>query len=115
MTSICRHCQRRITNDDGLGWIDPEATGDDSIWRETCDSHDTFEADHEPELDEEEDSLTDESSDSFICHTDEDGDHVEHPTGCSTGSRTRASSPPSRCGAPSSSGSRRPSPPPTAR
>ncbi len=44
----CKHCGRRITNDDGLGWIDPEATGDDSIWRETCDEHDTFEAEHEP-------------------------------------------------------------------
>jgi len=30
-------------------WINPEATGDDSIWRETCEDHDTFIADHEPE------------------------------------------------------------------
>jgi hypothetical protein len=29
-------------------WVDPEATGDDSIWREVCDSHDTFTAEHEP-------------------------------------------------------------------
>jgi hypothetical protein len=51
----CRHCGRDIIQassdpygvPDGL-WIDPEATGDDSIWRETCDSHDTFQADHEP-------------------------------------------------------------------
>lgn len=26
---------------------DPEATGDDAVWRETCDSHDTFTAEHE--------------------------------------------------------------------
>lgn len=52
--TTCRHCGRRITNDDGLGWIDPEATGDDSIWRETCDAHDTFEAQHEPTLTREE-------------------------------------------------------------
>jgi hypothetical protein len=44
---ICRHCSRRIYNDGGL-WIDPEATEDDSIWRETCDAHDTFMAEHEP-------------------------------------------------------------------
>lgn len=47
-TSICRHCQRSITLTDD-GWIDPEATGDDSIWREVCDRHDTFDAKHEPE------------------------------------------------------------------
>jgi hypothetical protein len=35
-------------NEDG-GWVDPEATGDDAIWRETCDAADTFIADHEPE------------------------------------------------------------------
>lgn len=49
-TAQCRHCGRDITfTEDGeYGWIDPEATGDDSIWRETCDSHDTFIANHEP-------------------------------------------------------------------
>lgn len=47
----CRHCHRRIVRtDDGHRWIDPEATGDDSIWRETCDEHDTFTAEHEPTL-----------------------------------------------------------------
>ena len=46
-SSTCRHCQRTILSEDGL-WIDPAATGDDSIWRETCDAHDTFIADHEP-------------------------------------------------------------------
>lgn len=43
----CRHCGRTITYTEG-GWIDPEATGDDSVWRWTCDEHDTFVADHEP-------------------------------------------------------------------
>lgn len=45
----CRHCQRRIIRDEDDRWIDPEASGDDSVWRETCDAHDTFEANHEPE------------------------------------------------------------------
>lgn len=52
--STCRHCDRRIVNEDGT-WIDPEATGDDSIWRETCDAHDTFQAEHEPRGTEDED------------------------------------------------------------
>ena len=43
----CRHCGRAIELDSGA-WIDPEATGDDSTWRETCDKHDTFIANHEP-------------------------------------------------------------------
>lgn len=46
---VCIHCGRDIELIDGR-WVDPEATGDDSVWRETCDAHDTFEADHEPEL-----------------------------------------------------------------
>ncbi len=48
----CRHCGRAIKLEGGgeYGWIDPEATGDDSIWREVCDSHDTFIANHEPQL-----------------------------------------------------------------
>ena len=48
MTAVCRHCGRSIMSWEGNVWIDPEATGDDSIWRETCDKHDTFIADHEP-------------------------------------------------------------------
>lgn len=44
----CRHCGRTIVPYDG-GWIDPEASGDDEVWRETCDSHDTFTAEHEPD------------------------------------------------------------------
>lgn len=43
----CRHCDRPIVQEDGR-WVDPEANGDDSIWRETCDAHDTFQAEHEP-------------------------------------------------------------------
>lgn len=46
-TSECQHCGRLIVQHDGR-WIDPEATGDDSVWRETCDRHDTFTAEHEP-------------------------------------------------------------------
>lgn len=45
--STCRHCQRRVILIHGR-WIDPEATGDDAVWRETCDAHDTFTAEHEP-------------------------------------------------------------------
>jgi hypothetical protein len=44
----CRYCHRVITLVNGR-WIDPEATGDDSVWRETCEEHDTFEAEHLPE------------------------------------------------------------------
>lgn len=48
MQATCKHCQRAITRTaDGI-WIDPEAMGDDAIWRETCDAHDTFTAEHEP-------------------------------------------------------------------
>lgn len=43
----CQHCQRVIVWD-GARWVDPEATGDDSIYRESCADHDTFEAPHEP-------------------------------------------------------------------
>lgn len=45
----CQHCGRSVVLEDGR-WIDPEATGDDAIWRETCDAHDTFTAEHEPEV-----------------------------------------------------------------
>lgn len=46
-SSTCRHCNRRIVLRNG-SWIDPQATGGDWVWRETCDAHDTFVADHEP-------------------------------------------------------------------
>ena len=48
VTTTCRHCSRSIGQEPGGAWVDPEATGDDSVWRETCDAHDTFVADHEP-------------------------------------------------------------------
>ena len=45
----CRYCGRPIVLTSEGTWIDPEATGDDSIWRETCDSNDDdFSASHEP-------------------------------------------------------------------
>ena len=44
----CRHCGRSIRKVNGV-WIDPAAKGDDSMWRETCEAHDTFTADHEPD------------------------------------------------------------------
>ena len=42
----CKHCERNIVHEGG--WVDPEASGDDVIWRDTCDKHDTFFAEHEP-------------------------------------------------------------------
>lgn len=48
-TATCRHCGRFIVLTIRDGWIDPEASGDDVVWRETCDNHDTFQAEHEPE------------------------------------------------------------------
>ena len=45
----CRFCGREIMRDGEGVWIDPQATGDDEIWRETCDAHDTIMADHEPD------------------------------------------------------------------
>ena len=44
----CLHCGRTIRQENGV-WVDPEATGDDSMWRETCDTHDTLTAEHEPD------------------------------------------------------------------
>lgn len=40
----CCYCHRDIQLDGGV-WIDPAAIGDDSVWREVCDSHDSFPAD----------------------------------------------------------------------
>lgn len=48
-TATCVHCERVIVLDPQDGWVDPDASGDDVIWRETCDQHDTFTAEHEPE------------------------------------------------------------------
>lgn len=48
--STCRHCQRTIIFDpEYRGWVDPEASGDDLMWRETCDEVLLFSAEHEPE------------------------------------------------------------------
>lgn len=48
--AICLHCERRIIYDvDSEDWVDPEATGDDVMWRETCqDNHEDRIAAHEP-------------------------------------------------------------------
>lgn len=46
----CKHCGRTVfdTGEDSMyRYVDPHALDDDSIWRETCDSHDTFPAEHE--------------------------------------------------------------------
>lgn len=45
-TEVCQHCGRDIALVHGV-WVDP--TVDDIGWRETCDAHDTFDAEHEPE------------------------------------------------------------------
>jgi hypothetical protein len=48
--TTCIHCEREIVfRDEDEMWIDPEATGDDSIWSTTCDSNPTFTAEHEPD------------------------------------------------------------------
>ena len=47
--SICAHCGREIVWSFGY-WVDPNAHGDDAVWREVCDSHDTFTAEHEPSV-----------------------------------------------------------------
>lgn len=46
--AVCKHCDRDIVKVDGT-WVDPQATGDDAIWRETCDNnHLDRAAEHEP-------------------------------------------------------------------
>lgn len=64
--STCKHCGRAVTEVAGA-WVDPEAIGDDSIWRETCDKNDTFTAEHE--VDEE---THPEDDDEYI------DEHTEH-------------------------------------
>jgi hypothetical protein len=47
-TKVCKYCEREIVAA-YFGWVDPQATGDDSIWRETCDANtEDFAARHEP-------------------------------------------------------------------
>jgi hypothetical protein len=53
LTAECQHCDRQISFVRGEGWVNREAplTGDDSMWRETCeDPRETagFTAEHEP-------------------------------------------------------------------
>lgn len=43
----CRNCGRDVVLEAGV-WVDPDATGDDAMWRETCDASETFTAPHEP-------------------------------------------------------------------
>lgn len=45
--AVCKHCDRDIVAAVGM-WVDPDATGDDDMWREVCDGNDTFVAEHEP-------------------------------------------------------------------
>lgn len=45
--TTCNFCSRAIELEGGF-WVDPQATGDDITWRETCDANDTFAAPHEP-------------------------------------------------------------------
>lgn len=45
MVFDCVFCGRGIIEVDGI-WVDPQATGDDEVWRETCDSSPTFVAGH---------------------------------------------------------------------
>ncbi|CAB4145885.1 hypothetical protein UFOVP1219_21 [uncultured Caudovirales phage] len=47
-TNTCKHCQREIVSTEE-GWADPLATGDDSVWRLSCDKNDTFTAEHDVE------------------------------------------------------------------
>ena len=42
----CVYCERTIIATP-TGWADMQATGDDKIWKYTCDEHDTFPSDHE--------------------------------------------------------------------
>lgn len=46
---FCRHCSRPVKQTDE-GWADPDATGDDELWRLVCDGNDTFTAEHEGQV-----------------------------------------------------------------
>lgn len=61
----CEHCDRAIVQDDDGRWVDPEATGGDSVWRETCDANDTFDAVHEPDACECQERASDELIESY--------------------------------------------------
>lgn len=49
-TRICHYCARPIAFEDGQ-WIDPDARGDDAMWRETCDGVESWPAEHYPRPD----------------------------------------------------------------
>jgi hypothetical protein len=72
--ATCVYCGREIRHVGGL-WIDPEATGDDSVWRETCDAHDTFVAEHSPTVDPREEHLA--RTDCRCGRTDAEHDRAE--------------------------------------
>lgn len=42
----CIYCNRAVTLTDE-GWADPNATGDDEIWRLVCDQNGSFPATHD--------------------------------------------------------------------
>jgi hypothetical protein len=44
--STCKYCSRHVELTDE-GWVDREATGDDSLWYLVCDENDTFPSEHE--------------------------------------------------------------------
>lgn len=48
-TATCEACGRLIETDADGTWIDPEADGDDAIWRYSCDQSKTFTSEHIPE------------------------------------------------------------------
>jgi hypothetical protein len=43
----CIYCERKIVLTETGEWADMAATGDDIIWRYTCDKHDTFQGEHD--------------------------------------------------------------------
>lgn len=52
MTYPCRFCGHEVTQTPDGTWVAPDATGDDSVWREHCPDNDTERAaPHDPERD----------------------------------------------------------------
>ncbi len=52
-SATCKHCERHIIRySREHSWIDPEATGDDSIWRESCGDSQAAYPEHEPKEDD---------------------------------------------------------------
>lgn len=46
--ATCRFCGRDIVDNPEDGWVDPEATGDDVMWRQSCDAAKALPFYHEP-------------------------------------------------------------------